>query len=157
MFEAKVLRREWKPDPGMLLSGSAFRSDRRAAPASSGASGASRRGSADSSRDSGRPATTWRHAASATSAGMGGPASHPVLARASLTVAPSQPMPPPGRATTSDARTPIRSPSRGIALSRKDTPPPSARTRPGSCRSFGAGVTTAVSLGAAVFGRARNR
>lgn len=157
MFEAKVLRREWKPDPGMLLSGSAFRSDRCAAPASSGAGGASRRRNTDSSRDSGRSATTWRHAALATSAGMGRSTSYPVFARANLTVAPSQLMPPPGRATTSDARTPIRSPSRGIALSRKDTPPPSARTRPGSCRSFGAGVTTAVSLGAAVFGRARNR
>ena len=140
----------------MLLSGSAFRSDRCAAPASSGASGASRRRNTDSSRDSGRPATTWRRAALATSAGMGGPTSYPVFARASLTVAPSQLMPPPGRATTSDARTPIRSPSRGVALSRKDTPPPSARTRPGSCCSFGAGVTTAVSLGAAVFGRARS-
>ena len=157
MFEARASRREWKPDPGMLLSGSAFRSDRCAAPASSGAGGASRRGSADSSRDSGRSATTWRRAALATSAGMGRPASYPVFARASLTVAPSQLMPPPGRATTSDARTPIRSPSRGIALSRKDTPPPSARTRSSSCCSLGAGVTTAVSLGAAVFGRARNR
>ena len=155
--EARASRGERGPDPGMLLSGSAFRGDRRAAPASSGAGGASRRRNTDSSRDSGCPATTRRRAASATSAGMGGPASHPVLARASLTVAPSQPMPPPGRATTSDARTPTRGPSRGVALSRKDTPPPSARTRPGSCRSSGAGVTTAASLGAAAFGRARNR